>query len=507
MSSPRFTVSRSLPGKRWFIGRNAGKAVNSGFVVHDALRDEELFVMRLSDDDANSIYAVLNMSDLEKAQLCTWTVVGASYVYNTDGNALHRWLRPTTDDKWVELKSRCMFDVRRVNMNIVPRENRTHASVDPLKVVPEELYNALDFRALPKFVFFDATSSRYSFLGHPYIKELAGAGVDVPFFSTSSTKCSIAEKLTDVMAKYTDMYERHAQLFPHKALEEEAAAADRKERLLEFRDIIGVVHAYEPEPKTIKVPVINLDELLPEGVKARALLAAVSSKCGFNMLSLPKIGGSKHLAFKDIIIAEMDVVVRLKGKHATVFDMKYADAIKDVNFESEDFRIPVTPAVRTAFPDLPTDVKRIKVHEFVYAVLGGNVIPEGWLVGCYNMIRFDLREANLILLKDNGAGQRTPKDTRLDASIVGDLGMTYTPRNMTLAKGSTCYSFAVKCKDDKVKKFAFSSPATAPEVFVDKVLPFMRAEDAEFDMNNEKFQRLSAEYGMAKAIALELNGN
>lgn len=207
-----------------------------------------------------------------------------------------------------------------------------------------------------------------------------------------------------------------------------------------------------------------------------------------------------NLASNEVPMPQYNAIARMKGKFFVMYDASMFESMKHLNWESDDPRINITPALAAKFPRLNRTSGRIKLADFVWSVIAGRELPDGMMAASVNFERRDVRLENLVLLPDLGRGQKGPKSTMFNADLVGELSMRFMPKGLTVSKnGPTAHMFVVKYMDveyddAQIKKFSFKNPVQAEQIFRDKVLPFLHTVIEDFNEHNTPYQRLCNEY-------------
>lgn len=225
---------------------------------------------------------------------------------------------------------------------------------------------------------------------------------------------------------------------------------------------------------------------------------------GITAAAAARLGGPKNHSVRDVPVPDLEAVARVKGDSVTLYDAVHAAAMTRVNWDWDDMRIHLSPAMKSAFPSLAgrqAPGTKIALADFVWTVLEGRELPAGLTVATLTTNKYDMRAANLTLIPDKGRGQKPPADTRADPSVVGDIGMEFLPRGVSVSKDRAANIFLIKAGGD-TKKFGFKSPEAAQDVFRAKVLPFLHAVNPNFAPDNAHFQRLSADYARVRAELL-----
>ncbi len=369
----------------------------------------------------------------------------------------------------------------------------------PSRLDKEELDNNVAVVAgtshMPRYLRFDKGQGRYTFADHPYIQQLSRHGVSVLYNGTKSDKCTMIEKYADALEKYTHMYMEYSKICADDELE---LVTKKNTLIMEYRGIMEAVYSYDP--LFPRMETFNIDRVETEFEKASKLLHTLQSNC--KELNCKQLGGPKHLDATDIMEPGHMAYIRKKGSYTTVYDSKHAAQLANVNWDTDDLRIHISPKLKSYFPLLDSyQGKKIMLADFVYWILEGKTIPEGMTVATINLIRHDVRASNLILVPNNGRGQKPPGDTRPDSNLVGDLGMEYLPRGVSIVRDKANWMYLIKIKGVNDKKLSFKKE-NAKEVF-GKVLVYLREMKADFDEENQRYQELSRTYYAIKATVTE----
>ena len=159
-------------------------------------------------------------------------------------------------------------------------------------------------------------------------------------------------------------------------------------------------------------------------------------------------------------------------------------------------RIHVTSALKIAFPIIEYtfgDQTKILVLDFAFHVLHGHAVRDGFVVVPINQQSTDLRAANLVLLPGN--------DRRLyrGTDIVPRDGLRiggFLPRSVTIITSTEPgqYKFKISAGGGEPRKVVGFETTQAAQVFREKVVPLLLANDADFAANDVVYQALCASY-------------
>lgn len=470
---------------------------NKSVVVKDSLSGSEYVVMQMV-DGSKTTGTVFDADHFDKAQERVWYRGTNGYAMDHLGT-LHGLINPAGPGMTVDHISRVKLDNRSANLRIVGMDEQNSNRTETNNAFPPELLALTDLRVVPKGIFYDRQLSRFSFHNHPYIGLAAAAGVKVLYQGTRSAAYSDTVKAIDVLAKYVAMCDQYAAAYPADYAAGEELAERRRQLAEEFVAIAAAAHRHSPGDFPPPEPV-DATALLSEAGKSRLMLRQLMAAQSMTDEDVACLGGPKNLAADEVYVQELDAVMRIKGQGAVLYDASMADQMKHLNWESDDLRVHVSPKTRELFPSVGPACGRIKLPDFVFQHIAGRAIPPDMMVASVNMQRTDVRMENLTLLPDTGRGQKPPKDTRFDAGIVGDLGMEYMPKGVTISKDRKVHNFTVKLAD-QTRRFSFASPEQAARVFNEGVLPHIRSLVPDFDSLNAVYQRLCQEYALAVAKA------
>lgn len=350
------------------LGKHVGRELNPGLVVRDTASGSDFAVMQLSNDAAAEC-AVMDLESWEKVSERTWSLMNG---HGRDASGpMHKCIMPPPAGMRVEHTDRNMLDNRKANMCLGPKSDETRGSREAAKVISEELQALIGLPAVPKYLFVDSVTQRFSFEGHPHAAKLKLVGVRIATYGVSGKKHSAVDKLGDIIQKYHAMCVQHDALFPADARAEEQAAKDRHRLASEYAEIVAVAHAHDPA-KFPPPAAINMADLQPEVVKARTMLGLLAGKTS---VPVEDITGSPNIDFREVAIPDMAAVARVKGDETVLYDAESATVLKELNWECGDLRAFVTPALRAAYPCLGA-ARRIKLPELVFEALAGRAVPE-----------------------------------------------------------------------------------------------------------------------------------
>lgn len=440
----------------------------------------------------------------------TWRLIQGEYVYNTGNASLHSVIMGIPIDKKgsrsvepgvsIDHINQVPYDNRKSNLRFATLDDqlRNRKTRVDKEYLPDEISSITDTMYSPPYVRYDKTEGKYEFHKHPRVVALNKAGVVINATGTKREDCDLVDKYADTLVKYIDMHKKYADVFPDEAEEEDAFVCLRRSLLDEYFEIMDVLHTKDAEWPCGKVAYAGMFNLDNEYAEIQLQKILKNNKA-------IKAGGPKHLPSMDVSLHGCSI--RKKGDYTTVYDTKHAAQLAKVNWDADDLRIHISPKLKTVFPLLESyQGKKIMLADFVYWILEGNTIPEGMTVATVNLIRHDVRASNLMLVANNGRGQKPPGDTRPDPNLVGDLGMEFLPRGVSIVKDRSYWMFLVKIKGLTDKKFNCNKE-NAKEVF-SKVIAYLRQHNPGFQEENDKYQELSRSfYAIKKATESTLDGD
>lgn len=193
-----------------------------------------------------------------------------------------------------------------------------------------------------------------------------------------------------------------------------------------------------------------------------------------------------------------NAVVMRKGSLVMLWDARHNAALSSVTIEEDNMRIHVNDALKARFPRLAAVVgagNKIHANEFVFHVLDGHPVQEGYTVVPINQVRGDVRAANLRLMPGEGKNYRQATHFPVDDAL--DIGRPYLPYGVTTTsvKGRAgVFEFHVRtAPSTKPKKFTFRAD-TSRNVFEEKVLPTLRAANPHFEEDDAAYTHLVDSY-------------
>lgn len=493
MMASRYSVVRALPGRPVLLGKHVGREINQGLLIKDHLKDTETVVMKVTNDTFEAS-ALIDYRRHAKVSERSWTLVGDSYVVdcNTRHGNLQTCVCPLPMGQTQHHLTYNKLDNRSANIKAIPEVAETRKSTVLVEALPQEVRDLLDRHTVPKYVYYDSSLMRYSFEGHPYIAQLERANLRVRQYGTGSRSRSLVEKFVDMLAKYQTMCDLYRATFPDVAAMEDGDVIVRKELAKECFDMMQLAHQHcadFPPP-----PPLRLDQLESELHKAEQLQRALATA---HRIDVEAVSGPVRIDISEVHVQGLDATWRIKGAGKTLIDTKLDPQLSQINWEcSENLRLLITAAMRAQYPCLESAPDRMSLPEFIFRVFVGREVPQGMAVAAINYMRCDVRTANLELIVDNGRGQKS-RSLRVDAAVMGDLGMEFLPRGLAVSKDGAGYFFHTKVGSGKRKQFGFRSAEQAVAVFNRDVVPYMRAAVPDFDAANTVYQRLCKEYEIA----------
>jgi hypothetical protein len=484
-----YSVKDTLSGRTPSSGRYSGKTFNTGYILVDDATDQEYVAILVQGN-----ICVVDMDDyLNIVMHRTWSVGNHGYVCVKE-HTLHSQIMQNvyTNGNTVDHINWVPFDNRRKNLRCVgmSEQNQNRPVRSDKKELPDDIAMALGIKEFPKYIQYCKSEDKFVFNDHPIIRQLDEMGIKINGSGTKSKECSILSKAIDTLLKYKTMITKYDELFPDRSAITKDLIQKRKQLAIEYDDIQQVFIRDGQEFVRYK---IDHAALLSDEDQVNAIIGMLQSKMTTAVCA--HIGGPKNLTISEVAIPEYNAVARVKGTSITVYDGKYKDAMKAVNWDSDDMRIHISPAIKKSFPILSSYTKKkILLAEFVYWVLDGKQIPDDMTVATVNYSKYDVRGANLVLISDTGRGQKPPASNIVDRNLVGDIGMEFYPRGVTVSMNSNSHIFLVKTSGTADKKFIFRDPSSAKDVFFEKVLPILMEADVNFESNNSYYQTICTQY-------------
>lgn len=481
------------------LGRAANKVRNPAVIVKDTLTDELVVVVSILRAKIATAF-IVDFGDYEKVKTNFWYYGVNGYALNNTGT-MHKYLFEPEEGMTVDHINRFPMDNRRVNIRIVKMDAQNANRTESNGAVPIEILNQAGMAVTPKYMYFDTIMDRIDFHGHPYAQALASKGITVRTSGTRSTACSMVEKVMDALRAYVEMVDAYAKEFPEEYAKDEDMAVLRITNAENALLIVKAANAFDPD--IIPLPeAIDFDALMSEHGKATKMLGNLMHVNQRTIVEVAELGGPRNLVSNEIEIPTLGAIALLKGDYVILFSVGIRKIMASLNPDADDLRVMVTDALLKLLPG--AKLGRMKLIDIIWICILGREVPEGMTVQTINMNRWDLRTENLTLIVDNGRGQKPPASVAFDKELVGDLGMAYMPKGLTVSKDArmgSLFVITIKTEAKKViKKLSFKTPEAASKVFNETVLPFMRANLEDFDANNEVYQRRCREYDEAMAI-------
>jgi hypothetical protein len=360
----RFSVIGTLPGRLISHGTYSGQRLNQGLMIHDSECDCNYAVIKLR--KSYTIVDELYYDSIVKHK--TWSDSGSNgYVAAFGGIILHslimeseRQTNLTVDHiNWNKL------DNRKSNLRIVDMssQNNNRNTRSDREIAPDEVLYCMDNKYLPTYIRHDKTENKFTFSDHPYLKRLEKTSYN----STKSTSATMVQKLMDVLMKYIEMHNAYNKCYPEEYEKSQKLIVDRTRLATEFSQISQVVNQYD---NSYEEHVVDLTSLNGDLELATIILERLVLLESTNISEVKMIGGPKNLSTREVNFPQYNAVARIKGEYVTIYDDTYKEALKNVNWDSEDTRIHLSPAMKNAFPVLKEYLKKkIILAEFVFWVL------------------------------------------------------------------------------------------------------------------------------------------
>lgn len=434
---------------------------------------------------------VIAVMDLEYYnKLCAngemWCCSNGYIAENSSMRTMHTMIAEPDDGRSVDHINQMKTDNRFENLRLATQsEQNVNRGARYDKIEPHPDLKALGVEALPRYLRFDPSENKYTFVDHPWVRLLADKGVKINPTGTKSAKCTIVEKFTDCMKKYCEMHEKYYELHPEQCEIDDVFAKRRRRLAMSYNAIVRYAHSVDPEAFP-EGPHASLTWMDRDHEYAKEIL---------DMLPVPakkQLGGPKNIEYT--VTSRGDVCVRHKDHTPTVYDKLYEEALGLLNWDHDDMRIHISPAVAAAFPELANKfpgAKKVLLPAFVYHILEGHeVIPDHCVVP-FNNIRHDVRVANLMYVPGTSKNYKPPQSLAPPEGV--DIGMEYLPRGVTVTKDKERRWIFVTKLGGKTTRAYFTSDNTKA-VFEASVLPLLRAHDPDFDVNNARYQRMVAEF-------------
>ena len=226
----------------------------------------------------------------------------------------------------------------------------------------------------------------------------------------------------------------------------------------------------------------------------------------------------KPIKFKIMVprrVPNEPICVPVPALHAFVFDKKYLvddsylaemtrriDDMYVVHLDGVQLdRVSVTAALKTAYPTIDAKLgTKILMIDFAYYVLQGHahahaVVDAEFVVVPINQQSNDLRAANLVLLP--GSDRKLYRGTDIVPRDGLCIGGGFLPRSLTIIKMGEPGQYQFKISSKGERKVIGFEASQAAQVFRDKVVPLLHANDADFLANDVVYQDLCASYLMA----------
>ena len=200
-----------------------------------------------------------------------------------------------------------------------------------------------------------------------------------------------------------------------------------------------------------------------------------------------------QMAPRVVIVPELQAVI-FDGKY--IIDDAYESVLSHVHLDGvQRDRVHVSAPLKDAFPRIG-DEKKILMVDFAFTVLQGRASRSGFVAVPINQQSNDLRASNLTLLPgDDRKLYRCTDVVPRDGISIGDK--RFLPRSATIIKSTTPgqYQFKVTI-DGKRKVFGFEA-AQSVNVFNEKIVPLLVANDPDYHAKDAVYQDLCSSYFVA----------
>lgn len=354
--------------------------------------------------------------------------------------------------------------------------------VDKTPAPPELL--VLGIKKLPKGMRWDAGEEKF-------VVDVAGGST---ISGTKSAKVSYVNKFRDCLGKL-------AEVLAVRSTEADEALAGKAARLAEeYNDIVRAAHAACPESFP-DGPYTDPEDLKTDLMHCKECLACLPCVQDGEVLH-----GALNLAQGVVTFPQHDAIGIAKAGKLVILDGAVKDIVSAPDFPAVDVTgcspvIPATAPLRKFFPSVVTEAdvarkKKFLLKDLVWSGLLRRPREEDTTIVPVNHQQFDVRAGNLMCLPGGPKSHKGPEAVpRIDPAY--GIAMRFWPRGVTLAlsggnSATSPWTFTVKTSGG-LKRFTCSD-TTVREVFDKRVMELLRAQDVDFDAQNEVYQGLLDSY-------------
>lgn len=427
-------VTQELSGKLYGNVRlNQGVIINSdppSVVISANTHGANLASVVLDRDIFNSFY--VNGTN-------TFHVNGSGYVAYGNGNYLHDFVwelsdrPPKSPGQSIDHIGRIKTDNRLANLRLATQSEQNanrgiRADKKPMPDAIQSDYPSIG-NELPRYIRYDPSEERFSFIDHPKYRRLFLDGHPVP--SPNGSKAAglrMAEKLQDCLVGYIKTLDMYNQVY--MANDNELLHISTLRR--QFQDIVEVAHAHNPALFPMNDITVEIESELDTAHRLVQMLPAPSA----DAKGAPKRVGQAVVS---------NDVCKVSGSNGgdVMYDATYAPVLSQFSWSASEPRIKI-PRSKTALNSalsrlglgaIPPSLneQKLQVAQFVAEVLLQRSVPEGHVVVPINHIRADVRVANLAIAEGEGKNFRMPVSIRWPAELADPTLGEVIPRGLNVS--------------------------------------------------------------------------
>lgn len=371
-------------------GRYSGQTFNRAVLV-----DSKWVVMNVKDTVTVMDYDVyVNNKDI------TWTLNAAGYVYNSQGASyLHQLVLPNKDKLLsVDHINQHILDNRECNLRLATQSqqnaNRPQRS-DKIGPCPELVKRGIT--RFPRGIRYDNGMQRY-------VVEIAD---NATMNATRSTKMDHVAKFKDALTIYIAQSMRDNR--------DNVDVLCRKELADEYMAILDAAHAFDPS--------MNYSQGSRDSRGNDTYDDFAFAKQLLNMLSDVQVQkGPANIQWSEHDFPQFGAIGRTKGDTFTLYDAVMKSQLGPLNWETSGA--------------VPRYNKR-SLCTYIWTNIMKREIPDGHIVAQLSCDGYDVRSANLYLLKRDMAYRTTPNEWVIPEEVdLGTPGMGYSflPRGIVVNK-------------------------------------------------------------------------
>lgn len=454
-------------------GRYSGQTFNRAVLV-----DFKWVVMNVKDTVTvldYDVYKGKNIQGIEGIQGITWTLNAAGYVYNSQGASyLHQLVLPNKDKLFsVDHINQHVLDNRKCNLRLATQsEQNANRPQRSDKIGPCAELVERGITRFPRGIRYDKGMQRY-------VVEIAD---NATMNATRSTKMDHIAKFKDALTIYIAQSERGNR-------DNHDDALGRKELANEYMTILDAAHAFDP---SMNCNGISRGSQSRQGNNTYDDVAYANRL--LNMLSDVQVKkGPANIQWSEHDFPQFGAIGRTKGDTFTLYDAAMKSQLAPLNWETSG--------------SVPRYNKR-SLGTHIWTNIMKREIPDGHIVTQLSCDGYDVRSANLYLLKRDMAYRTTPNEWVIPEGVdLGTPGMGYSflPRGIVVNKTKVMIVQSGnlrpgECGADANGLWNKSRNKTNTDALVKQAIKILQDThgQAAFNESNNTYQYLMSSYRMAR---------